>query len=194
MPRVVDAEQRRAELVELTAGEIARSGLEQLTLRGLARAGGWTTGVVNHYFVDKRDLLVATFRSRADVAWRRTESEMASGASPLEAIVEGALPVDEERLANWKVWMAFWGAAIGDDDLTAVQLERYRSFLAAVERALEMERKQGRIRDDVDIARQALLIVALLDGVGVQATFHPQAWPPAEQRQIFKDHFATLRP
>ena len=128
-----------------------RNGLEQLTLRGLARRG-LDDGVVNHYFVDKRDLLVATFRSRTDVAWRRAESEMASGASPLEAIVEGALPVDEERLANWKVWMAFWGAAIGDDDLTAVQLERYRSFLAAVERALEIERKQGRIRDDVDIA------------------------------------------
>jgi AcrR family transcriptional regulator len=194
MPRVVDAEQRRAELVELTAGEIARSGLDQLTLRGLARAGGWTTGVVTHYFVDKRDLLVATFRSCADAARRRAESEMASGASPLQAIVESALPIDEERLANWKVWLAFWGAAIGDDELTAVQLERYGSFVAAVEQALETERKQGRIRDDLDIAREARRIVALLDGVAVQATFQPEAWPPADQRQIFEDHFATLRP
>ena len=32
MPRVVDAAQRRAELVEMTAREIARVGLERVTL------------------------------------------------------------------------------------------------------------------------------------------------------------------
>ena len=194
MPRVVDAEQRRAELVELTAGEIAKGGLEQLTLRGLARAGGWTTGVVTHYFVDKRDLLVATFRSRADAARRRVEVEIATGATQLEAIVESALPVDEERLANWKVWLAFWGAAIGDDELSAVQRERHRSFVDSVERALENERTRGRFRDDLDIAREARRIVALLDGVAVQATIQPHAWPPAEQRRILDDHVAMLRP
>jgi AcrR family transcriptional regulator len=194
MPRIIDADKRRAELVELTAGEIARAGLERLTLRGLARAGGWTTGIVTHYFVDKRDLLIATFHSRADAARRRSELQMAAGAGALEAIVESVLPVDEERLANWKVWLAFWGAAIGDEELTAVQLERHRSFMDTVVRALDTERREGRLRADLDIAREARHLVALLDGVALQAAFQPDTWPPVEQRQIVAAHLATLRP
>ena len=46
-------EQRRAELIEVTAREIARVGLERVTLRDIARAGGWTTGIVSHHFVDE---------------------------------------------------------------------------------------------------------------------------------------------
>jgi AcrR family transcriptional regulator len=193
MPRVVDAEQRRAELVELTAAEIARDGLEQLTLRGLARAGGWTTGIVTHYFVDKRDLLIETFRSRADAARRRVEVARAAGATALEAIIDSALPLDGERLANWKVWLAFWGAAVGDDELTAVQLERHRSFVDTIERALEAERSARRLRVDVDIAYEARRLVALLDGVAVQAVFQPDRWPPEEQRRMIDDHLTPLR-
>ncbi len=194
MPRVVDADKRRAELVELTAGEIARAGLERLTLRGLARAGGWTTGTVTHYFVDKRDLLIATFHSRADAARRRSELLIAAGANALDAIVDSVLPVDEERLADWNVWLAFWGAAIGDDELTAIQHERQRSFMDTIARALEIERGEGRLRADIDLAREARHLVALLDGVALQAAFQPDTWPPVEQRRVIAAHLATLRP
>ncbi len=192
MPRVVDAEQRRAELIELTAAEIARGGLEQLTLRGLARAGGWTTGIVTHYFVDKQDLLVATFRSRADAGRRRWEAAIGAGASPLEAIVDSALPVDDDRLASWKVWLAFWGAAVGDDELTSVQLERHRSFTERVERALATERDEGRLRSDLDLAYEALRLVAALDGIAVQVVLQPDRWPADQQRRMVDDHLAPL--
>ena len=68
MPRTVDHEQRRAQLTEVTAHEIVRVGLEGVRLRDVARAAGWTTGAVSHYFPDKRTLLLATFRSRTELA------------------------------------------------------------------------------------------------------------------------------
>ena len=88
-------EQRRAELIEVTAREIARVGLERVTLRDIARAGGWTTGIVSHYFVDKRELMIATFRSRADRA--RSGSTPPPPARRVAGHRGGRVPLDAER-------------------------------------------------------------------------------------------------
>lgn len=193
MPRVVDPQQRRAQLIDVTAAEIARVGLDQITLRGIARAGGWTTGIVSHYFIDKRDLLIATFRSRADGARQRIEWARAGGATGLEAIIDNALPVDDDRLTSWKVFLAFWAAAVGDDELTAIHVQRHDSFTESVEVALRAERDEGRFRSGFDLAHEARRLIALLDGVALQAVLQPDRWPPTEQRGIVEEHLAQLR-
>ena len=192
MPRLVDPEQRRAELVDATAAEIARVGLERLTLRGVARAGGCTTGTVSHYFVDKRALLIATFRSRADAARARIEEARAAGASGLEAIVTAALPLDEDQLAGWKVFLAFWGAAVGDDELTAIHIERHESFASAVEDALRVEQEAGRVSDGIDVAHEAQRLVTLIDGLALQAVLQPDRWPPPTLRRMIDEHLSQL--
>jgi AcrR family transcriptional regulator len=192
MPKVVDSAQRRAELTEVTASEIARVGLDGITLRDIARAGGWTTGIVNHYFTDKRDLLLATFRSRADAARQAVERRLAEGATPLEAIIESALPLDEEGTLNWRVWLAFWGAAVGDDELTDAQQARHHTFHASISAALRAEQAAGRLLADLDAEHEARRLVAVLDGIAVQAVFDPEHWPPATQRRIVGEHLATL--
>lgn len=194
MPRVVDAEQRRTELVELTAREVARVGLDGVTLREVAKLGGWSTGIVSHYFVDKRDLLLATFRSRADIAGRQTEALVAAGHGPLDAFVEAVLPLDDERLLNWQVWLAFWGAAVGDPELSAAQRDRHGTFHTGLVRALRAERTAGRLRDGLDLDHEALRLITVLDGIAVQVVFEPDRWPPAAQRRIAHEHLAALRP
>ena len=186
-------EQRRAELIEVTAREIARVGLERVTLRDIARAGGWTTGIVSHYFVDKRELMIATFRSRADRARERIDAAVSAGAAALPAIVEAALPLDAERVASWKVWLAFWGVAIGDEELSAIQLERHRTFAAAIEKAFRAEQDAGRF-GGADAGREALRLVAVLDGIALQAIFEPERWPAEEQLAMVCAHLAQLEP
>jgi AcrR family transcriptional regulator len=186
-------EQRRAELIEVTAREIARVGLERVTLRDIARAGGWTTGIVSHYFVDKRELMIATFRSRADLARERIDAAVSAGVAALPAIVEAALPLDAERAASWKVWLAFWGAAIGDEELSAIQLERHRTFSTAIEAAFRTEQEAGRF-GGVDTGREALRLVAVLDGIALQAIFEPDRWPADEQLATVRAHLAQLEP
>jgi len=184
-------EQRRAELIEVTAREIARVGLERVTLRDIARAGGWTTGIVSHYFVDKRELMIATFRSRADRARERIDAAVSAGAAALPAIVEAALPLDAERAASWKVWLAFWGVAVGDEELSAIQRERHRTFAAAIEAALRAEQDAGRF-GGTDAGREALRLVAVLDGIALQAIFEPDRWPAEEQLAMVRAHLAPL--
>ena len=193
MPRVVDAEQRRSELVEMTAREIARVGLERVTLRDVARVGGWTTGIVSHYFVDKRALLTATFRSRATLAGRTAAALIEAGATPLEAFVDAVLPLDEDRLLNWQVWLAFWGTAVGDPELSEAQRQRHEHFQHDLEQALRVEREHGRLAPGRDLAHEARRLITVLDGVAVQVVFEPRAWPPDEQRRIVDEHLRGLR-
>jgi AcrR family transcriptional regulator len=194
MPKVVDAEQRRAELVDLTARQIARLGLERVTLREVARAGGWSTGIVSHYFSDKRDLLLATFRSRAEHAGSHARELVGHGVVPLDAFIEAVLPLDDERLLNWQVWLAFWGSAVGDEELSAAQQGRHDSFQHDLMGALAFEQAHGRLRHDVDLEHEALRLIMVLDGIALQVVFSPDRWPPSAQRRMVDEHLSTLRP
>ena len=191
MPKVVDSEQRRAELTRVTAGEIARVGLDGVTLREIARAGGWTTGIVSHYFVDKRDLLLATFRSRAEPLEIGSTSRR-RGASMLDAIIDSALPLDEERALNWKVWLAFWGAAVGDPELTAAQQDRHRSFHRAIAQALAAEQAaDGCDRTSTSTTRLDALSPCRRHRRA--SSVRAAVLAAAVQRRIVAEHVATLR-
>jgi len=192
MTRTVDPELRRSQLTKVTAELISRIGLDAVTLRNVARRAGWTTGAVTHYFVDKRDLLLATFRSRADLARRRLEASVEGGATLLDAVIDASLPLDEERLEWWRVWLAFWGAAIGDAELTAEQHERHLGFCTTVERALRAEQAAGRLLASADVAHETRHLTAVLDGIAVQAVFDPARWTPQAQLAVVRDHLAPL--
>ena len=192
MPKVVDVEQRRAQLTRAVAVQIARAGMDGVTLREVARTAGWTTGAVAHYFTDKRELLLATYQSRADLIRDDVAASVASGLTALEALIEHSLPLDEERHTNWQVFLAFTGAAIGDPELTSAHQVRSRSFHASVGEALRSEVDGGRLPAGLDLAHEARRLVALLNGVAVQAVFDPSTWTAAEQRRVVAEHLSTL--
>ena len=193
MPRQVDHDERRRQLTDATAREIDRVGLAQVRLRDVATAAGWTTGAVSHYFADKRQLLLETFRSRTRSAHARFEAAVASGGSALDAKLEAVLPLDEDRLLNWKVWLAFWGAAVGDAELAAEQRRRYEIFRSGLQEAVEVDRSAGRLPADVPAADVARQLATLLDGIAVQAVFAPDLWPPDEQRRLVQVYLSPLR-
>jgi AcrR family transcriptional regulator len=63
VPKIVDVEQRRADLTDAAARLIARSGIESATMREVAAEAGLTTGALTHYFTDKHELLLTTFQA-----------------------------------------------------------------------------------------------------------------------------------
>ena len=193
MPRIVDHTERRARLVEVTARHIADVGLDNVRLRDVARHAGSTTGMVSHYFADKRSLLLSTFRSRTEGARRLITEAVENGASQLDAIIEAVLPLDDERTLNWQVWLAFWGAAVGDGELAAEQRYRYEVFTLGLSQAVEAAKYDGNLRRDVDAPQTARYLAALLDGIAVQAMFAPELWPREEQRRFIVEHLRPLR-
>jgi len=60
------SQRRRREVCDAARRVIARNGLEVTTLRDISREGGFTTGVVTHYFPDKQAVIVGAFAAASD--------------------------------------------------------------------------------------------------------------------------------
>ena len=178
MPKVVDHAQRRRELVAATWAVVAAEGIEAATVRRIAEEAGCTTGRITHYFADKEEVLVAALRQVHRAAGKRMLAAMGerSGLAALRAVLAEALPLDEERILEWRVWLAFWGSAATSTSLQAEQHERYREWRGLLKRVLATAPLSARI----DLDRLVDQIVALVDGFGLQGVLDPQH-PQPEQ-------------
>ena len=138
VPKVVDHEQRRRELVAATWAVVAAEGIEAATVRRIAEEAGCTTGRITHYFADKEEVLVAALRQVHRAAGKRMLAATGerSGLEALRAVLAEALPLDEERILEWRVWLAFWGSAATSTSLQAEQHQRYREWRGLLKRVL----------------------------------------------------------
>ena len=178
VPKVVDHAQRRRELVAATWAVVAAEGIEAATVRRIAEEAGCTTGRITHYFADKEEVLVAALRQVHRAAGRRMLAAIGprSGLAALRAVLAEALPLDQERILEWRVWLAFWGSAATSAGLQAEQHERYREWRGLLKRVLAT----AQLPADIDLDRLVDQIVALVDGFGLQGVLDPQH-PQPEQ-------------
>jgi AcrR family transcriptional regulator len=178
MPKIVDHEQRREELAAAVWRLASREGLEAVTIRAVAAEAGWSTGALHHYFSDKEELLLFAFQTVADRVGRRVALARESATEPLELareLLAIGLPLDAERRDETKVWFAFLGLALTRPQLARAQRLAYRAWRRQVADALREAQEQGDIDAGIDIEREAAGLVALVDGLAVQAMFEPRA-------------------
>jgi AcrR family transcriptional regulator len=187
MPIQVDREGQRAHVTSLAADLVAREGVAALTFRRVAEAAGSSTAIVSTYFTGKRDLLLSTFRAAASRTTVRFEAAINAGGS-LQDCLEAWLPLDEDRLSDWRVILAFWGVAVTDPELAAVQDGHVSRARARVERLLRVERGD----DPAELERLAQQILALTLGIALQAVFEPAASASLPQRALLTDGLARL--
>lgn len=194
VPRVVDHEQRRQELLDATWEVVGGEGIEATTLRRIAERAGCTTGLVTHYFESKEEVLVAALRRVHAAAGERMVKELQNrpGLAGLRAVLLEALPLDEVRQVEWKVWIAFWGNASTSSELQLEQHRRYTEWRALLTGALLKSKRNGELTGDLNIARLVDQIVSLIDGLGLQAILDPDHLPPRRLRALLDDSLTKL--
>ena len=137
MPKIVDHDQRRVELVDATWRIIAERGLDGATMRDIAAEAGFANGALKPYFPTKDQLLDFAFEHIVG----QTNARMASatdgltGRAALRAYCHEILPLDDERLSEARVAIAFWQKALRDPAKAAVHarsMEQWRESLAAL--------------------------------------------------------------
>ena len=152
---------------------IVRQGLEATTLRDIAREGGFTTGVVTHYFPDKTAVIVGTFTFAAD-EWNalvvREVIELPTAEEALVSLVRVSIPTDPVYRSEWRLWSEMWTYAERDPDFAERLVDSDAAWERFVRDVLVRAADAGLIRSDLDVDTEAAVFARLVDGLGLRSS------------------------
>ena len=132
VPRIVDHDRRREEIARLAVRVMQQDGAENATVRGIARAGGFSIGVLSHYFRDKDELVGFAFQWVAHQSFTDLDAAVAAappGLARLRTALEFMVPASAAP-SFIRVWLSLWGGAMRNPALA-----RMYDYLSNAERA-----------------------------------------------------------
>jgi AcrR family transcriptional regulator len=175
VPKIVDHDERRLELVDATWRIIARNGLEGATMREIAMEAGFANGALKPYFPTKDTLLEFAFSH----VFNRTHQRIAevtagqTGLAALRAFCLEVLPLDEERINEARIVIPFWQKAVNDPQKAAIHQQSMDEWLTAIRRHLKEARDAGDVSTAVDDTALAGQLLNMLLGAQIEAALAP---------------------
>lgn len=131
---------RREQICRAAAVVIAREGFAGSTMRMVAEEAGVSTGMLNHYFANRQDLLTQALvfvSERTQERYRRAIEDVPAGRERLNALLDSALADDTEMTETWRVWINAYGEAVRLPELRHTIEGRLSSWYELIDRALE---------------------------------------------------------
>jgi AcrR family transcriptional regulator len=193
MPKIVDHAQRRDEIALVACKVVATHGFEQATVVRIARAAGYTTGMLAHYFDSKQQIILAALR----LIMRRMEQRLTRPDQGREAglltVLSEALPIDAQRQQECAFWMAFWGQVSSDRRLKRINAWVHREYMRLYRRCLEQQWPEWAAwpaarRDEV-----LRSVVICINGLTASVVSSPSDWPAERQVRQLRLHLELLR-
>lgn len=194
MPKIVDHDSRREEIIAAVWRVIARQGIANTTMREIAREAGCSSGVLAHYFASKADLMASAMLAAHEAVvsrGKRSEANLRGLASLRDYMLE-CLPLDRRRKMLATIEVAFWGQAVGDRNLVKLNGEQYDGFHGRLRLRLTQARDDGELKADVDIEATIKELHVFMDGCSVQAVLYRGAPSAAEQTRMLDDLIARI--
>ncbi|MFE7509401.1 TetR/AcrR family transcriptional regulator [Promicromonospora sp. NPDC057488] len=162
MPRVVDHEERRWEIVFALWLVIAEQGIEGVSLRHVAAEAGVSMGRIQHYFGTKDALVLAGCTALVDRAYGGyQETADAAPRERLLHVMTQQIPRDDAGRIGVSVWYAYVAKSINDAAVRQVLAEARRGAEGECARLIRADRGVGA----EEALTQARRLLALADGL-----------------------------
>jgi AcrR family transcriptional regulator len=193
MPKIVDHAQRRDEIAHVACQVVANYGFEQATVARIARAAGYTTGMVAHYYESKQDIILAALRLILLRIEERLTRERENGEADLLEVLSEALAIDAQRFTECAFWMAFWGQVSADKKLKRLNVWVHREYMRLYARCFtehwqEWSAWPRPVRDHV-----LRSVGTFINGLTASAVTSPSDWPAAMQVEQLRLQLDLLR-
>lgn len=183
--------ERREELAHALWRVLAREGPARASMRAIAREAGYTTGVLSHYFRDKRELMEYGSALLIDHAISRMEAAATDG-DPAAVLTE-LLPLDDDRRDEAQLWLTMMGWSNSDPAL-AEELTRRHQQVRQQLRPVVARLFPNIPTDEVRVRDLADQLLAVVDGLTVDALTNPDSYPPDRQRELLRAALSGLSP
>ena len=181
MPKLAMAPIRKSQLIEATFQCIHQYGFTGTTIVRVSQKAGVSTGIINHYFGGKDELLAATMRSLLNKIRRYSLQKFNDNDDPkahIIRIINSNFAEEQVTPEAITVWLAFWGQAVHVPELTRLQkinLSRLRTNLC-------YWLKQILPAEEANFAADGL--AALIDGLWLRGAFDDQGIHRHRAREI----------
>jgi AcrR family transcriptional regulator len=194
MPKVVDHQARRRRIADALMRVASARGLEAVSLRHVAAEAGVSTGMVQHYFRTKDEMMTFAIEMIGhDVQARLAQDAAALGENPapravIRALMVQILPLDDVRRREAQVGLAFMAYTAVRPDAGAglrTNIAQMRGFLAGLIGG-------GTSRPDIraDPEGAAALLLALVDGLGLHVVNYN--YSPEDALKALDSHLDSL--
>ncbi|MFE0627520.1 TetR/AcrR family transcriptional regulator [Streptomyces sp. NPDC058864] len=160
--------QPREDVMAAAMATIAERGLAELTIAGLGRQVGMSSGHILYYFGSKDELLLQTLEWSEEQLAAERRRVLGGPSAPrerLDAVIDLYLP-DGRRDPRWTLWSEIWNRTTAAEDVLRRQLDLelvwHRDLVALLAEGIS----RGDFRP-LDPERFTVRLRALLDGFGV---------------------------
>jgi AcrR family transcriptional regulator len=183
---------KRVTALSATLRVIARDGLEKTTIRSIAKEAGCSAGSLAHYFSDKEDILRQTLEL-ADARISKRISDIISETEPdfaLREVLAQVLPIDNDRTVELTLDVNFWGRALIHPELRGLEHQdhdRWRNIVLELVTSITSSRKS-----EISAINLTDVLIAFLDGLGLQALIYPELFPPDRQLELLDLQLSRL--
>jgi AcrR family transcriptional regulator len=193
MPKIVDHAKRRDEIAYVACQVVASRGFERATVARIARAAGYTTGMVAHYYDSKQDIILAALRLMLLRIEKRLTRERSRGEASLLSVLSEALAIDATRFTESAFWMAFWGQVSVDRKLKRLNVWVHREYMRLFTRCLSEHWPEW--RECSPRRREQVLrsVVTCMNGLTAGAVTSPRDWPARRQIEQLDLQLELLR-
>lgn len=167
-----DIAERRDAIMAAAAEIISRTGVEGCSFGAVSDATGYSIGMIQHYFRSRDRLLLATVEFSSISSIREWETTHASGTTAVERLhdlLTFAVMGEVSFERAWGFWIEVYSAAHKDAGIRTHVAHALQSWREAIVRTLTEATAEGLISPFHDVQTLATLMLAVIDGLAVQA-------------------------
>ena len=175
--RRYSAEARSTMLIEAGLACLARGGIQAFTVDNICREAGASRGLIGHHFGSKDGLLaevyVAAYRNFLSIL-------LPDEVTDLRGLIDAAFSAELYRRDPLNIWLALWGEVAVNPTLREAHRTQYAALLARLEDAIAKHAAGRGLQVDASVL--AMPVMALIDGLWLEAQIDPERLSPSRAR------------
>lgn len=196
MPKIVDHDQRRRELVDALWEVVNTRGASVVSIRTVAAAAGIPKSNVMYYFPTRGHLLAAAVDQVMGTTVTSASTLLSQPLTPdrLVAILLLVVPTTPKRRRQAEVWRLLNAEESGDEALSSLLDDFNQRVRVGLRSLLDRALVDGLLDPARDIELETERVHALVDGLSIQTMANPRRLSPARIESILREHVGELAP
>jgi len=194
LPKVVDHDARKKQIIASASRMIATHGYENLTLRALAADMEITTGMITHYFKSKDEILFAALQAVHDRFYSRASSAIGDrkGLEAIRSRMQASIPLTPSVRQDWAIIFHFWASATSKPVFARFMSDEHKRLQTMDIANLKYAQEQGEIGSHLVLERVAEQLDAMTTGIGGSIRFNARRLNKKNAFEIIDDALAQL--